>query len=63
MAQVFRCSSTRSFGPTSQALPIHAKTGREWGPKRLLAYGPQDDEFWWWVKLISKLSLYQRPDW
>ena len=30
-----RCSSTRSFGPTSQALPIHAKTRREWGPETL----------------------------
>jgi hypothetical protein len=28
-----------------QALPIHAKTGRESSPERLLAYGSQDDEF------------------
>ena len=38
-------SNKRSFGPNSQALPIHAKTGRERGPNRLLVDGPQDDEF------------------
>jgi hypothetical protein len=33
MMQLYQNSSTRSFGPNSQALPIHAKTGREWGPE------------------------------
>jgi len=58
--QLYQASSTRSFGPNSQALPIHAKTGREWGTrKRLLVYGPQDDEFLVVGKIDFKLIQYQ----
>jgi len=38
MMQLIRTSSTRSFGPNSQALPIHAKTGREWEPENACSF-------------------------
>jgi hypothetical protein len=45
MRLVYQGLKHKVLRPYSQALPIHAKPGRERDPKRLLVYGAQDDEF------------------
>ena len=51
--------STRSLGPNSRALPIHAKTGREWEPDCARSlHGPRDDDFVRFEVLIPPNCTY-----